>query len=412
MHRLPDVAGDGVPAPGSTDRFPWRGMVAAFGAFATLAALVALGPLPALERVDLALSQAVRSAPMPAADTIALAATLFGDFPLTVTMMTLLGALLLLAGRRALALHAAWLFLLTKLAVATTKITLGRARPLALFEGGDAYAFPSGHVTSAAVLLGVVGALTVACGARRRTRVATLGVLVLAALLVGYSRLRLGAHWPSDVLGGLALATGLTLPFAWHARRSAPPPHLAPLALATLAIGYGLYATIAWQTEAARYSLPVAASSPRIAMMPATGPMARIQNSAGQPTAAATNGVACTVAMLSAKPSAVCSAMRLPASSGGEKSATSAENCAESGMTVAPQTTTTIATSHTGPPNTRPASTAEVALAAMTPTVSRALPIRSASLPAGGQSSAPAPMATKAVSLARLAARAGSTCRA
>ena len=50
------------------------------------------------------------------------------------------------------------------------------------------------------------------------------------------------------------------------------------------------------------------------------------------------------------KPSAVCSVSRLPARSGGAASATSAENCAESGMTAAPQASTSAAISQAGPP--------------------------------------------------------------
>jgi hypothetical protein len=52
----------------------------------------------------------------------------------------------------------------------------------------------------------------------------------------------------------------------------------------------------------------------------------------------------------SAKPSAVCAASRLPAQAGGAASATRAENRAESGMIVSPQSTSSKATSAGGPP--------------------------------------------------------------
>ena len=159
MYRLPE-RGPGTRALAPS--FPWRSTSLALGTFAALALVVVSGARPWLERLDVAASEAVRAAPPPLLDTAALAATLLGDFPLTTSLMLALVVLLLASGRIALALHAAWLFFLTKLAVAATKLALARARPLALYEGGDSYAFPSGHATSAAVLLGAIAALFLA----------------------------------------------------------------------------------------------------------------------------------------------------------------------------------------------------------------------------------------------------------
>lgn len=335
-------SGSGAVGPARTgEPFPWRGTLLPLLAFAALALAVATGTPAALGQLDARLSESVRAPTSGALDAAALVATLFGDFPLTVALMLALVALLFAFGRVALALHAAWLFFLTKLAVAATKLALGRTRPLALYEGGDAYAFPSGHATSAAVLLVVVAALFLArrtvraatalrtpavatdrAGARDRHGTALVVLLAVVALAVALSRVRLGAHWPSDVVAGLALAFALARPFVWHARRGPPLPNALPrLALALLVTAYLGYAAYALSSEATRYGDAAAdasrPSSPRIEAMPASGPRASSQNSAGQPTAAATNGVACTVRIVSAKPSAVCNDIRLPASSGG-----------------------------------------------------------------------------------------------
>ncbi len=79
--------------------------------------------------------------------------------------------------------------------------------------------FPSGHSTSSALtytLLLLLLAPSVRSGAGRAAL--AIGLLAVAAL-VGVSRVVLGVHWPTDVLGGWSLATFL-LPFAALALRA------------------------------------------------------------------------------------------------------------------------------------------------------------------------------------------------
>lgn len=62
--------------------------------------------------------------------------------------------------------------------------------------------FPSGHAFFATIFLGVLAYLLFTYLKKNSLRVFSLAVLILLALLVGTSRIYLGAHWPSDVLGG------------------------------------------------------------------------------------------------------------------------------------------------------------------------------------------------------------------
>src|SRR5215211_738254 len=87
------------------------------------------------------------------------------------------------------------------------KAVFERARP-ELFNSGYAasfYSFPSGHAT---VAVGFYGALTLILAYRlhglARWAVAASGVSLV--LLIGFSRLYLGVHYPTDVLAGFLAA--------------------------------------------------------------------------------------------------------------------------------------------------------------------------------------------------------------
>jgi membrane-associated phospholipid phosphatase len=73
------------------------------------------------------------------------------------------------------------------------------------------YSFPSGHTMTATVLYGVLAAYFFANTQDWRRRVVIVLVASFLILLVGFSRIYLGAHYLSDVLG--AMAEGL----AWLA---------------------------------------------------------------------------------------------------------------------------------------------------------------------------------------------------
>jgi undecaprenyl-diphosphatase len=71
-------------------------------------------------------------------------------------------------------------------------------RLVSLVREPDCFSFPSGHATaSMSVALAYGLALPVLAGP-----------LLILALLVGFSRVRLGVHYPSDVLAGQMIALG------------------------------------------------------------------------------------------------------------------------------------------------------------------------------------------------------------
>ena len=105
------------------------------------------------------------------------------------------------------------------LAEGALKEVVGRTRP-----EGSAMGFPSGHVTATAAFAVIV--IYLAGRSRLPPRARRLLAAVAVALIVGVglARIALRAHWPSDVLGGLALGVAVAAAAAWwHRRRPATP---------------------------------------------------------------------------------------------------------------------------------------------------------------------------------------------
>lgn len=68
----------------------------------------------------------------------------------------------------------------------------------------ESYSYPSGHSMTAIVFYGFIIYLVMHFGQTKWVKYAVAVVLSMIVLLVGISRIYLGAHYPSDVLAGFA----------------------------------------------------------------------------------------------------------------------------------------------------------------------------------------------------------------
>jgi undecaprenyl-diphosphatase len=97
--------------------------------------------------------------------------------------------------------------LVGSLAQQVLKAAVGRARPVWPDPVDSAHyaAFPSGHAMTATFVCGLLAWLLHHYGAPRPVRLTALAVAVVSVAGVGVTRVWLGVHWATDVLGGWLL---------------------------------------------------------------------------------------------------------------------------------------------------------------------------------------------------------------
>ncbi|MCF6186242.1 MAG: LssY C-terminal domain-containing protein [Desulfobulbaceae bacterium] len=140
----------------------------------------------------------------PWGDTIMVGMTMLGDAAVTVPLVLAALFWLLLKKDRysALFLSATTIFgfLLVTVVKQITKIP----RPVDMYGGAVHWAFPSSHATMSMVIF---GSLAMLCSRELPTKKRWLPFALALFLIlgIGYSRLYLGAHWLSDVVGGFSL---------------------------------------------------------------------------------------------------------------------------------------------------------------------------------------------------------------
>lgn len=214
-----------------------------------------------LARMDNEVFNALQTWREPWADQVMVALTQLGSLYTIGALFAAVGAVLL--WRRHW--RAAWYWLAAHgFAVAVPlalKQILHLPRPLDLYTGVSAYGFPSAHATMSMVSYGLLAWLA-AQGTGKTWRWTVYGAAGLIIMLVVVSRLYLGAHWLSDVLGGLTLGlfwvTLLTVSYRRRASARLPARALGMAALLALLLSAGWYLTQRPMQEVQRYAMPEA----------------------------------------------------------------------------------------------------------------------------------------------------------
>jgi undecaprenyl-diphosphatase len=106
------------------------------------------------------------------------------------------------------------------------KLLVDRPRPtedlVIIWRDSAGLGFPSGHAYTAMVLFGLLYYLTPIVIPWRRVIPLLRFTFLALIILMGISRVYLGAHWPSDVLGGF-LVGGIILTLLIHLHRQYTP---------------------------------------------------------------------------------------------------------------------------------------------------------------------------------------------
>lgn len=156
---------------------------------------------------------------MPQLAQISSVITRLGGLPFTLGSAAIVTIYLLWRRQRAAALLLIAVVLGERLLVDELKDWIGRARP-ELEVLPSSLAYPSGHAANSMTAFLAIALIAVPPPYTRRAA----GLAIALSLLIGLTRVVLGVHWPSDVVGGWALglmAAGLAVIVG---RRSAALP--------------------------------------------------------------------------------------------------------------------------------------------------------------------------------------------
>jgi membrane protein DedA with SNARE-associated domain/membrane-associated phospholipid phosphatase len=193
-----------------------------------------------LLNADLSVHNMMKSVRSTPGDEFMIVITMFGDGVVMLALAAaMIGWLVLRRAWRAAVAVSVTLFL-AKLFVPVVQVWIRRERPFDFQGFGDVFSFPASHTAIATVTLGVLAVLA-SHSMRHWGKAIVFAAAGIAAIVLAYSRIYLGAHWMTDVMGGLLFGAVMTAAFG-IAVEAVPSRRIMPLALAGVSLAAFLLA--------------------------------------------------------------------------------------------------------------------------------------------------------------------------
>ena len=152
---------------------------------------------------------------------------LLGQGPILIAIGALAAAVLLLANRRKDAFFAIVPVTAAQIANIILKLVFSSPRPSGEFvtvaDSSSGFGFPSGHTMTTVVLVGSLAYVLARQSDCRWRRAGTALFVLVIALAMGFSRVYVGAHWPSDILGAYLWGTAFTVLVVISYQMNQPP---------------------------------------------------------------------------------------------------------------------------------------------------------------------------------------------
>mgnify|MGYP001395023066 CR=1 FL=1 len=164
---------------------------------------------------DESIRTAVHSFAVPSLTGAMRITTWFGSTPVLATLVLIFALIL----RRGPLPSRAWLpfvaFAAAEIVAESAKLIVRRVRPHPWFglHSSETWSFPSGHALVSTVCYLFFGAVLLGILRNRWARLLTIVLSIALPLTIGFTRVYLGVHWPTDVLSGwmagVCVAAGL-----------------------------------------------------------------------------------------------------------------------------------------------------------------------------------------------------------
>jgi len=176
--------------------------------------------------------------------------TYLANWQIILSASAMIAALLALLNERRKFLFFTFAMLAGEVVYQSLKWIFHRTRPneaLALIPS-DGYSFPSGHATMSVIFYGLIAYFLVSFVFRRRLwKMLSLFAFFLLIFLIGFSRIYLGVHWTSDIIGGWFLGFSILLfALALFRRREKmfPQPPAAPFVSRKIALATAIFLAV------------------------------------------------------------------------------------------------------------------------------------------------------------------------